>query len=348
MVWHYIAIQVQPGESAVLGFLVKALSLSWCGVDLFFVLSGFFIIGILVDSKGSPTFFRTFYIRRICRILPLYYLVVGLFILLPRIGLVQNDWLFSQELPLLSYLTLTQNFFMHNLGFGPHWLGVTWSLAIEEQFYLFIPLIVWACNRRQLIGVLIFAIVLSPVLRWQVGNLGSYVFPFTRADAIMMGGLIAILIRNRATWLIWRSYFRRWVILAGVCLLGIAYLMTRNAGVGDIYLHFLLALFFSSVVVISLASRYSAMNKFLLNPVLVWMGLRSYGIYLFHQPVSGLVNQWMKGQGAPTLESFSDLKVTLVSLLLVLVLSEVSFRYFESFFLRLGRKAKLESPAINH
>ena len=347
LVWHYVAIQVHPGESVALGFLVKVLSLSWCGVDLFFVLSGFFIIGILIDSKGSPTFFKTFYIRRICRIMPLYYLMVGLFILLSRIGLGQNEWLFAQELPLWSYLTLTQNFFMHGQGFGPNWLGVTWSLAIEEQFYLVIPLLVWALSRRQLVWVLVIAIIVSPVLRWQVGNLGAYVFPFTRADAIMMGGLIAILIRTRITWMAWRAHFSRWIMLAAVSFLGIVYLMIRNAGVGDIYLHSMLALFFSSVLVISLASRYSLMNRLLSHRVLVWLGLRSYGIYLFHQPVNGLVSQVMKGSATPMLESFLDLRVTVVSLFVVLVLSELSFRYFESIFLRLGRKAQLESPAKN-
>ncbi len=347
LVWHYFTIQIQPGGSAPLGYLVKFLSLTWSGVDLFFVLSGFFIIGILVDAKGSPTYFRTFYIRRICRILPLYYLMVGLFILLPRMGLFQNDWLFAEELPLWSYLTLTQNFFMHDQGFGPNWLGVTWSLAIEEQFYLFIPLLVWSLSRRKLVWFFVMAILLAPVLRQYFGNLGAYVFPFTRADSILMGGLIALLIRSRKIWLAYRVHYRGLVVLAGICLLGLVSLVVRNAGVGDVYLHFLLGLFYSVVVVLTLASRDKNLNVFLSNRVLVWLGLRSYGIYLFHQPVSSLVNQVMKGSPTPTLERFSDLGTTAVALILVVVLSEISYRYFESYFLRIGRKFRLESPVKN-
>ena len=130
ILWHYCAVQIEPGNSVALEFLSRLLSTTWSGVDLFFVLSGFLIVGILVDAKGSPTYFKTFYIRRMCRILPLYYLMVVLFVLLPKIGLSGNDWLFARDLPLLSYFTLTQNFFMHNGGFGSNWLGVTWSLAI--------------------------------------------------------------------------------------------------------------------------------------------------------------------------------------------------------------------------
>ncbi len=347
LIWHYLVIQIQPGDSATLGLLVKIFSLSWSGVDLFFVLSGYLIVGILVDSKGSPTYFRTFYVRRICRILPLYYLMVGLFVLLPRIGFINNDWLFAPELPLASYFTLTQNFFMHGQGFGPNWLGVTWSLAIEEQFYLFIPLLIWALSRRKLTWFFVVAILAAPLLRWHFGNLGAYVFSFTRADSILMGGLVALLIRSRVTWIAVRGLYRHLVVLAVVCLFAMAYLVTRGAGVGDVYLHFMLALFYSVLMILTLASRDRILNSFLSNRFLAWVGFRSYGIYLFHQPVSSFVNQVMKGSATPTIDRPSDLGVTMVSLFLVIVLSDLSYRYFEAFFLRIGRKTRLRSPVKN-
>lgn len=153
--FHYFTCQVLPDDPLPFRFLGRAFFQGWNGVDLFFVLSGFLIVGILLDARGSRNFFRVFYTRRACRILPLYYLIVILFVLLGVTGLVKNDWLFTGGLPLWSYLTLTQNYLMHAQGFGPNWLGVTWSLAIEEQFYLVIPLLVWLLNRKQLFAVLL-------------------------------------------------------------------------------------------------------------------------------------------------------------------------------------------------
>ena len=344
IIWHYCAIQIEPGSSAVLGLLVRVLSITWSGVDLFFVLSGFLIVGILVDAKGSPTYFKTFYIRRICRIFPLYYLMVVLFFLLPRLDLFTNDWLFAPELPPLSYLTLTQNFFMHQTGFGPNWLGVTWSLAIEEQFYLVIPLLVWWLGRKQLALTFVLLILLAPFLRNHFGNLGAYVFPFTRADSILMGGLIALAMRSKTTWQFVRekSHFLRWLL--ALFSAGIVYLMTINAGVGDKFLHFVLSLFCGTLLVMSLVSKGPFFQSLLNNRILVWFGLRSYGIYLFHQPVGSMVHQLINHSPVPTLTSFSGLFANVVALVLVAVLCELSFRYYESVFLRFGSKFRM-TPA---
>src|SRR5260370_30220392 len=117
----------------------------WSGVDLFFVLSGFLIGGILMDSKDSPTYYRTFYLRRIHRIFPLYYLMIGLFV----VGnlLLPNAFLFASPIPAWPFL-----FFLQNIGFGfthAHArAAVPWSLAVEEQFYLLLPLVVRNLSRR--------------------------------------------------------------------------------------------------------------------------------------------------------------------------------------------------------
>jgi len=344
IIWHYCAVQIEPESSAALGFLSRLLSITWSGVDLFFVLSGFLIVGILVDAKGSPTYFRTFYIRRVCRIFPLYYLMVGLFVLLPRLGLFTNEWLFARDLPLLSYLTLTQNFFMHNGGFGSNWLGVTWSLAIEEQFYLMIPVMIWWLGRRQLILFFVLSIVLAPLLRHHFGNLGAYVFPFTRADSILLGGLIALAMRSEGSWSIIRKNSRSLVFLLGILAAGIGYLMLKFAGVGDMYLHFVLSLFCGTLLVLSLTLKDTFLNTLLRNRILVWFGLRSYGIYLFHQPVNSVVHQLINGSPVPSLAGFSGVVANLVALAVVAILCEISFRYFESVFLRFGSRFRMASP----
>ena len=111
--------------------------LTWTGVDLFFVLSGFLIGGILLDAKASPRYFNTFYIRRVYRIFPLYFLVTGFVLLLyARFHLQPAEW--HGPLPWLRYLTFTANAVYPGITD----LGMMWSLCIEEQFYLVIPFVI--------------------------------------------------------------------------------------------------------------------------------------------------------------------------------------------------------------
>lgn len=169
LVWHYIADHFTSPGGTISTYWDGALYLTSSGVELFFVLSGFLIGGILLDHRQTSNYFRVFYLRRACRILPLYFLMLGLFVCCratristwPYFG-----WLFGQPFPMLSYATFTQNVLMGLRGdLGPHWLGVTWSLAIEEQFYLFIPLLIYFLPRRALVLVLTAGILMAPVLR---------------------------------------------------------------------------------------------------------------------------------------------------------------------------------------
>ena len=165
--------------------------LGWCGVDVFFVLSGFLITGILLRSKGAPGYFRNFYARRALRIFPLYYLVVGLL-------------LFALDRPATtgaekaSYLLYYQNVRYALVGEGtldPARL-ITWSLAIEEQFYLVWPTVVWLCSRRALVGVCVAVVVGAIALRlWLLAG-GLHTTHFLtpcRLDTLAAGALLALL-----------------------------------------------------------------------------------------------------------------------------------------------------------
>ena len=135
--------------------------IGWIGVELFFVLSGFLITGILHDSKGTPGYFRNFYARRVLRIFPLYYATLLVFATLHWLAPLGFP-LESQELWvwMLTYLT---NVGMVWQGFGG--LAHFWSLAVEEHFYLFWPLVVWRLNRRQLMRLAVAVWVISLALR---------------------------------------------------------------------------------------------------------------------------------------------------------------------------------------
>ena len=196
LVWHYVQNQLHPEIGSGLAYFKQAIGFTWSGVDLFFVLSGFLIAGILMDQRRKPHYFRTFYVRRVCRIFPLYYLNLAIF-------LVMLSWQSGQsavfaplyggsEVPLWSYVTFTQNVFMgaHNSA-GPGWLAVTWSLAVEEQFYLFLPLIVWFVSRRNLPWVFLWIAGSAVFLRASMPGLSAYINTPWRADSLMIGALLA-------------------------------------------------------------------------------------------------------------------------------------------------------------
>ncbi len=144
LVFHYVGSIGSP-RNPLWGLLTQSLHLFWSGVDLFFVLSGFLITGILVDSRHSRRFFSTFYARRIHRIFPLYFGWLGLywvgrdFDLDHRLGTA----LFQTSVPGWLYPLFLQNNAPLWLNLDlPGWLGMSWSLAIEEQFYAVLPLII--------------------------------------------------------------------------------------------------------------------------------------------------------------------------------------------------------------
>ncbi|MFY9646734.1 MAG: acyltransferase, partial [Terriglobales bacterium] len=188
---------------------------NFMGVDLFFVISGFLITGILLDSVGSEHYFRNFYVRRVLRIWPLYYTLLAFaFLVLPRIDPAGPERIFALCHPWQSYLVFAQNFFVHKLGIMP--LFVTWSLAVEEQFYLVWPLVIWLLPRKMLPGFLISVALLSPVVRGlaQFEGLSAqtlYTCTVFRLDSICAGALLGVWFRSErfsrraATCFFWTS-----------------------------------------------------------------------------------------------------------------------------------------------
>lgn len=169
--------------------------MGWSGVDLFFVLSGFLITGILYKTQARPDYFRHFYIRRFLRIFPLYYLV--LLVCLVVVPLVTRGPV--PEGAVWYWLYLSN--FDTELGIPMHAvLVVAWSLAIEEQYYLVYPALVWRLSYRHWVRLLIGLIVLSIGLR-VVGHVGGFFQPrqmyhFTLAhfDGIALGGLLRLMV----------------------------------------------------------------------------------------------------------------------------------------------------------
>ncbi len=313
--WHYLANAEGVTPGSTLAYAQALLRLTWSGVDLFFVLSGFLIGGILIDNRMAANYFRVFYLRRLYRIVPLYAVVLAAFYLLPL-----GAWLKDGAAPWWVYATFTQNFWMAQTGlFTPNFLNVTWSLAIEEQFYLTLPLIIRLTPPRRLPQVALACAVAAPLLRtalylWHPnGAVAAYVLMPCRMDALMLGVVGAWFVRNR------EGGDRLLYIVLGVTLLGVAPLVVANQGIGSPVMSTIgyswIAVMYFSLVIIAVRSARSIFRLSLL----AYSGVLAYGLYLFHQPVRGLLQD-----GPAGLDYLLP-----VALAAVYVLAYLSWSYFE-------------------
>jgi peptidoglycan/LPS O-acetylase OafA/YrhL len=267
------------------GFAFPLLSLvtnyGWMGVDLFFVLSGFLITGILLDSKSSEGYFRNFYARRCLRIWPLYYCVLVLmFVIVPLLRPQDAGELFQRSSPWWSYPLFLQNFLVAApaLAVGP--LGVSWSLAIEELFYLVWPFFVRYFSRERLQLTAWVVLLASPGLRlyfltrhWLI-----YSNPFCRLDGLMAGALLAILVR-KSGFAPGRLLRVAWVgFLVGVPL------AITTAAYGVLWLSLSIAAVTSAAFVyLGLFVTNAWFRRLLTNRFLIFTGTISYGLYLLHK-----------------------------------------------------------------
>ncbi len=302
------------------------------GVDLFFVLSGFLITRILIASKNSPNYFSTFYARRSLRIFPLYYafLVIYFFALpliysypIPDISKQAWAWLYLENIPDTFRSLMTSG--------PPHF----WSLSVEEHFYLFWPLLVWATSRRQLTAAAIAILLTAPMLRlaFVANGISVFYFTLTRMDALAFGALLAVIVLMRPeAQRAYRTAFR--VLLIGllvVLLPAFMRLSGTHAGWVQVAKFSLIpALYFSLIGLILVDPIASLPNKILASSVLRWLGSISYGLYILHPACFDLIQRFA---GAPNLA----VRVS-ESFVLTIALATISYYFFESPIRRLNAR----------
>lgn len=253
----------------------------WMGVDLFFVLSGFLITGILLDTKNGEGYFRNFYARRCLRIWPLYYCALFfMFVVVPLIRPSEARQIFEpRSMPWWSYFTYLQNFMVPSITRATGLLAVTWSLAVEEQFYLVWPLVVRFCSRRTLGRITAAVICLDPALRFLLVHRGSNVYPnsFCRLDGLMWGALLALLFQSE-------SFLRKtYVPIAWTALVIAAPLAVLTADRVLWAVYSFTALASASFVYLALTSKNKLLQSVLSNRFLIYSGVISYGIYLLEK-----------------------------------------------------------------
>lgn len=297
LLWHAV-FEVRP-DSLVLRKLLGIGILSWSGVELFFVLSGFLIGGILLDTCDSPRYFKTFYIRRAYRILPLYGVLVALYLLRFLPWNVTPAWLgdFSESrVPWFSYITFSQNIFMaYFCTFGVGAMVATWSLAVEKQFYLTAPVIVKRISRSKLVLVLAAVVIGVPLLRavlhwtFRNGDFANYLLMPCRADTLSLGVLAAIMVRSPIWW--------NWLVKGKSKLYGIAGVLFATlgalayAGYGGamngpmvIFGYSCLGLFYTCILLLAASQPSGLLQRALCSKGLMKLGVLAYCTYLFHLP----------------------------------------------------------------
>lgn len=281
----------------------------WTGVDLFFVLSGFLITGILLDSRDGDRYFTNFYARRFLRIFPLYYLVLFLaFVVLPSFPTMNALLLAREDLPGGSgeplqwpYWLYLTNFLIADRGWMHGWVDVAWSLAIEEQFYLVWPLVIWLC-RPTLVAWLCTIIFVAEVFARssaraaEVEVLPIYVITWFRLDGLVIGALLAIALRRGIMPALNR-------LVPVVVIVGVAGLIAVTILGGHTWWwnRRIQQFGYSLIAVIAGAMLVSAISR---PPDSLWprmlsagwlraFGKYSYCLYLIHLPVMRIVREYV-------------------------------------------------------
>jgi peptidoglycan/LPS O-acetylase OafA/YrhL len=329
-------------------------SIGWSGVDLFFVLSGFLITGILYDTRTSSNYFKVFYARRALRLFPLYFLAVGLVLFVAALLRTPMSW---KEIPFYFYganLMLAVKDGVPNF-FTPYFQCVHfWSLSLEEQFYSLWPLAVFFVPRRRtLMQVCAGGIVCALLFRIALRHLGGSTWMLyselpSRMDALLAGSMLALAVRGqRLNCLL--SQRRLYVLMGSCCLvLAVLFIKARTLFLASGEMTCLGYSMFAGVYVCVLAVALvpgSAVSLVCRAPILRFFGRYSYGLYVWHllpSPIWMTWQPWFTRTIHPLALGQTVYAISMLALSTAAAVS--SYHLLELRFLKLKSEFRYEEP----
>jgi peptidoglycan/LPS O-acetylase OafA/YrhL len=331
----------------------------WMGVDLFFVLSGFLIGGILLDSRSSADYFQRFYIRRAHRILPIYFLLILLFtltvVILQFFPQGRATVSLRELLVLPKCVFFLQNFLGSFTDFQWRWFVVTWSLAVEEQFYLVAPFFIRFLSVPRLTGLLVSFVIASPILRFVGfryfhGGLLNGALAW-RADTLAFGMLAAIAWRTPAfREALIRSRRRlQWVVAvlaAGILLLLKSLIVLPLPLVTVSFGYSWIAAFFTGLLLLVISQSRGWAAGVMRVSWLRFLGTISYCLYLVHMPINQFSHLLLLHRSRPAIEDWKGVAVTILAAALSLVVARLSWIYIESPLIRRGHAFQRQQPRV--
>ncbi len=338
MVWHWIHMRAQPTPGTVWSHLNIPLRITWSGVDLFFVLSGYLIATILISKRTASNYYSVFYIRRALRILPVYFALLFIYLFASHFEAISQ--LMSLKLSALWYFTQMQNIGMALSGqFPGNGLSLTWSLAIEEQFYLMLPLLIRITPVKRLplviSGMIAGGILLRLYLLYAIPSravFACYVLLPCRWDPLLLGVLIAWARQERIN-LARFSALSAPLAVAVVLWMGISDKGVIMSEFTTRYGYTVLGMSYAVILVAILTNPgWRAAMTF---APLVYLGAISYGLYLFHETVNPLVFLLVR-HSAPQMAHWQDAGTVVLSLAATVAAAAVSWRWFESYCVSFG------------
>lgn len=346
----------------ILRFINLVRQRGWVGVDLFFVLSGFLITGILYDTRADSHYFKRFFARRSVRIFPVFYLAVALLLLLTPVFHYQWHWLQLTFLIYMGNFFGNANFALYDLVSPTHpaatvAIGHFWSLCVEEQFYLLWPIAVFFIRDRIYlirtatgISLLALALRLAMLARFSTTLSETWIIrtlPF-RMDALLIGAILALVLRGPAADRWQRS--GRWIFLAATA--AIFAIFTLSPAYDSPWLLSVgltcTALASAGLIASTLRSGSPAFQLFYFRPLRI-LGKYSYGFYIYHLLFRLAWIHLLTVAGA-RLHSIAPAGIVELTTAFVTTFLVAKFSYdlFEVKFLRLKRRFEYDSEISGH
>lgn len=345
LIWHFSGAVIDQSLGVWAKFVYWITIFGRTGVDLFFVLSGFLITGIILDRKqGFRNFLMSFYMRRVLRIVPSYLVLVVVFWII--VFSTSATPAFNADTPIWYHLLFIQNVWMALSNvWGPGAISVTWSVAIEEQYYIVFPFVCLLLSRDNLIKLLCFVAIASCCFRLWVwlrfGNsFAMYVFTLSRLDGLALGGLLACFWRTDAFLNLSKenktAIKNSLVVL--ICVIPVfLFFIKKDLSMNmALWGHTYLTLLYSLALLVILFNLGSNNLAWLRGCRLAKLGALSYTLYLVHPFFISSV--FLLSGKNEKLSSLVELFLFLVALCLSLIYSFVSFKFLEKPATDLGKR----------